>query len=65
MTAITIPLTDERLSKLRELADQTGLSPEEFLRRRVDSWLEHPAEDFNAAATHVLRKNADLYKRLA
>jgi antitoxin FitA len=65
MTVITIPLTDEHLTKLRELADRIGLSPEEFLRRRVDSWLERPNQEFINAASQVLEKNAELYRRLA
>ncbi len=65
MTMITIPLSDERLAQLRTWAAQTGLSPEEFLRRRVDQLLEAPDEQFRRAAAYVLEKNAELYRRLA
>jgi antitoxin FitA len=65
MTMITMPLSDERLAQLRTWAEQAGLSPEEFLRRRVEQLLERPDEPFRQAAAHVLQKNAELYRRLA
>jgi len=65
MTNISIPLSDERLAQLRQLAQQTGMSPEEFLRRRVERLLDQPDAAFQQAAEHVLQKNADLYRRLA
>jgi antitoxin FitA len=65
MTTITIALSEERLAQLRTWAEQTGLSPEEFLRRRVEQLLDQPDQPFRQAADHVLRKNAELYRRLA
>lgn len=65
MTMITIPLTEERLARLKSWADQTGLTPEEFLRRHVEQLLEQPNEQFREAAAYVLQKNAELYRRLA
>jgi antitoxin FitA len=65
MTAISIPLTDEKRLRLQKLADRVGLSAEEFLRRRVEQFLDQPDEAFVEAAEYVLRKNAELYRRLA
>jgi antitoxin FitA len=65
MTMITIPLSEERLAQLRILAEQAGLPPEEFLRRRVEQLLDQPDEQFRQAAAYVLQKNAELYRRLA
>ena len=65
MTTITIPLSDERLAQLRTWAEQAGLPPEEFLRRRVEQLLDRPDQQFRQAAEHVLQKNAELYRRLA
>ncbi|MGH7173189.1 MAG: DNA-binding protein [Gemmataceae bacterium] len=65
MTTISIPLSDERVAQLRKWAEQSGLSPEEFLRRRVERLLEPPDEQFRQAADYVLQKNAELYRRLA
>ena len=65
MTTITIPLSEEHLAQLQALAEKAGLTPEEFLRRRVDQLLENPDEQFRQAADYVLQKNAELYRRLS
>ncbi|MFO0927250.1 MAG: DNA-binding protein [Gemmataceae bacterium] len=65
MTTITIPLSEERLAQLQTLAEQAGLSPEEFLRRQVEQLLARPDEAFAEAARYVLQKNAELYRRQA
>jgi hypothetical protein len=65
MTTIAIPLSDERLTLLRRQAEQAGLPPEVFLRLRVEQMLDRPDQDFDHAASYVLRKNAELYRRLA
>jgi hypothetical protein len=64
MTRIVIPLSDERMTKLRVLAEQAGLTPEDFLHRRVEQMLDRD-EQFTRAETYVLEKNAELYRRLA
>ena len=65
MTTIAVPLSDERLRTLQELAREAQVPPEELLRNAVDEWLSRPKEDFARAAEYVLRKNAALYRRLA
>jgi|APCry1669188879_1035177.scaffolds.fasta_scaffold93141_2 predicted DNA binding CopG/RHH family protein len=65
MTSITIPLSDEQVSQLRIWAEEAGLPPEEFLRRRVEQLLARPDQQFQKAADHLLQKNAELYRRLA
>lgn len=65
MTTISIPLSDERFVQLRQRAEQSGLTPEEFLRRRIEQLLEPPDEQFRQAAAYVFQKNAELYRRLA
>jgi hypothetical protein len=65
MTMITVPLSEERLAQLRIWAQQAGLAPEEYLRRRVEQLLDKPEERFRQAAAYVLQKNAELYRRLA
>ena len=64
MTTITIPLPDERLAQLRLRADRSALTPEEYLQRHVEELLNRP-EEFRGAAAYVLKKNAELYRRLA
>jgi len=65
MTAITIPLSDEKFERLRVLADRAGMSAEELARAGLEEWLARPRDDFVAAAEYVFRKNAELYRRLA
>jgi antitoxin FitA len=65
VTTITIPLSDEHAQKLAELAREAQLAPEELLRVRVEEWLSRPGDSFARAADYVLRKNAELYRRLA
>ena len=65
MTAITIPLSEDRLARLQELAGRIGISPEELARAGLEDWLAQPREVFRKAADYVLRKNAELYRRLA
>jgi hypothetical protein len=50
---------------LRVWAEQAGLSPEEFLRRRVEQLLEQPDAQFGQAAKYVFERNEELYRRLA
>jgi hypothetical protein len=63
MSHLTLP--DDRLLKLREMAERLGVSPKELVRISVEELLQRPDEAFRNAADDVLKKNADLYRRLA
>jgi hypothetical protein len=65
MTTVTIPVSDDRFERLRSLAQQAGISPEEFLKRRVEFLLDQPDEEFKAITERILDKNRELYRRLA
>lgn len=65
MTTITLALSDDSALKLEELAKAAGVQPTELLRASVEEWLAHPRADFADAAAYVLKKNAELYRRLA
>jgi antitoxin FitA len=65
MTSITIDIPDDQLQKLQNLAKEHGVSPEELLRSSLEDWLRSPKPEFSEAASYVLKKNAELYKRLA
>ena len=65
MTTITIELPSERLQKLQEMALKFGVSMEEVVRVSVEDMLTQPEEEFRKAAQYVLKKNVELYKRLA
>ena len=65
MTTITIELPNERLQKLQEMARKFGISTEELVRVSVEDMLAQPEEQFRKGAQYVLKKNVELYKRLA
>jgi len=62
---IAIELSAPQEALLRDRARVLGIAPEELARAAVADLLGHVGDDFTAAADHILRKNADLYARLA
>lgn len=65
MSSITITVPDDRLSKLKEIASRFNVTPEELVRVSIDELLARPDDAFQEAVERVLRKNAELYRRLA
>jgi predicted transcriptional regulator len=65
MHTITITLSNDRLAKLQEIAARFHVSPEELARAGVEDLLGRPEETCQRAIDYVLKKNAELYKRLA
>ncbi len=62
---IAIELSGAQADCLRERAKRLGLQPEDLARAAVADLLANGDEDFEAAAAHVLQKNAELYERLS
>ena len=65
MSAITIKLPSERLTKLQETATHFGVTVEELVRLSVEELLSRPDQVFEEAMARVLEKNEELYQRLA
>jgi antitoxin FitA len=65
MASITIAIPDDQLEKLQQLARESQVSPEDLLRANIEDWLANSNDDFTQAASYVLKKNAELYRRLA
>lgn len=65
MTTITVALPDERLRQLKELAKTFGTTPEKLVQVSIEELLNRPEDAFQEAVEHVLKKNAELYRRLA
>lgn len=65
MTMLTIPISDERLQKLKAVAARHQLEPEELIQISIDELINHPEEAVIDAMDYVLNKNAELYRRLA
>ena len=62
---LTIDLSPAQGERLRREAERLGLSPEDLARAAIADLLATPADEFRAAAERVLRKNEELYRRLA
>lgn len=62
---LPVELTDAQLESLRDRAKSLGISPEQLASAAVADLVERPADDFTRAASKVLGKNAELYRRLA
>ena len=65
MTVLQVSLSEERLTKLKELAEHSGVTPQQLLQASVEEWLGNQELDFTRAASYVVKKNAELYRRLA
>ncbi len=65
MDAITISLSNDWLVKLQEMAERHGVTPEELARVGIEELLARPEEEFQRAVDLVIKKNAELYRRLA
>jgi hypothetical protein len=62
---LSIDLSPALGERLRLEAQRLGLTPEALARAVLADLLASPDADFNAAAERVLKKNEDLYRRLA
>jgi hypothetical protein len=62
---LAVELSEAETKRLREAAERLGVDPTELARAAISDLLGTPDEEFRAAADHVLRKNEDLYRRLA
>jgi hypothetical protein len=65
MEHLTITLPDDVATQLRTVAKNSGVKPEEFLLASLQEKLATLDTEFVDAMRYVLKKNAELYKRLA
>ena len=62
---LTIDLSLMQAERLRHEATRLGLAPEDLARAALADLLATRDDDFRRAAERVLRKNQELYQRLA
>jgi hypothetical protein len=62
---VAFDLPPAQAEKLRQVAERLGMAPCELARAAVTDLLADRDDDFRAAADRILRKNAELYRRLA
>lgn len=65
MTTITIELSPERIRQLQQRASDLGMSLEDLVQLSINDVLARPSEELQHAIDYVLKKNAELYRRLA
>jgi predicted transcriptional regulator len=65
MSTLTITLPDERMTELQHIASRLGSSPEKLVEESIQELLKQAEPDVHRAITYVLKKNQELYKRLA
>jgi hypothetical protein len=64
MSTLTFTVPDETAEQLARAARERGVPVEELLRTATDEFLARSAE-FQSAASYVLQKHTELYRRLA
>jgi len=62
---VAFELSVAQAEKLQREAERLGISPSDLARAVLADLLADRDEGFRAAADRVLRKNAELYRRLA
>lgn len=62
---VAFDLAPAQAERLQQEADRLGLQPADLAKAALADLLATRDEDFRAAAERVLRKNEDLYRRLA
>jgi predicted transcriptional regulator len=62
---VTIDLSPAQAERLRQEAERLGRKPEDLARAALADLLASSEDDFQVAAERVLRKNEELYRRLA
>jgi hypothetical protein len=62
---LNLELNEQQIRRLQEIASRLNVSVNDLAKAAINDLLAKPDSDFERAAAHVLKKNADLYKRLA
>ncbi len=62
---VAFELPPAQAEKLSQEAERLGVPAAELARAAVSDLLATPDDDFRAVAQRVLRKNQELYRRLA
>ena len=62
---LSVELSAAQGERLRLEAERLGLTAEDLARAAISDLLASTGDDFKAAAERVLKKNEELYRRLA
>jgi len=62
---LAISLTEDQAREINRFAADLGVAPEELARAAVVDLITQMQPDFESAADGVIKKNRELYERLA
>jgi hypothetical protein len=62
---LNLELDEQQTQRLHDAARRLNVSVSDLAKAAINDLLAKPESDFEHAATRVLKKNAELYKRLA
>ena len=62
---IAMELSEKEMNRARKTAKHFHVKVEELLRAGVADFLSQPDDEFDRAARYILKKNRELYRRLA
>jgi len=62
---LNIELDAQQTQRLQDAAQRLNVSINDLAKAAINDLLAKPESDFERAASRVLEKNAELYKRLA
>ena len=62
---LSVEIPDENAVQLRAVADRLGVGLEQLARAAIVDLAAQQSADFESAASRVLSKNKELYRRLA
>ena len=65
MKVLALQLPEKTASKLQEAAERLSVSPEQLSILSIEEKLAHLEEEFRRSAEYALKKNTELYRRLA
>ena len=65
MKTLEVRLPEQTASRLEEAAERLSVSPEELLLLSVEEKLAQLDAELRESSDYVLKKNAELYRRLA
>jgi len=65
MVGLRIELPEEAIEKLKNLADERNMSPEQLVAQTVLDLLAQPDEELEHELDYLLKKHDELLRRLA
>jgi len=65
MKVLELQLPEQTASKLQEAAERLSVSPEQLSILSIEEKLAEIEDEFRRSTEYALKKNADLYRRLA